>query len=61
VWMQNVSSVVFTTWAMQGLHDLMLRNRGFEALPLTASVLVANGLALTAVGLLLFRVRYSAR
>jgi len=61
VWMQNVSSVVFTTWAMQGLHDLMLRNRGFEALPLTASVLLANGLALTAVGLLLFRVRYSAR
>jgi len=61
VWMQHVSSVVFTSWAMQGLHDLMLRNRGLAALPLTTGVLAANGLAFTAIGLLLFRVRYSAR
>ena len=61
VWMQNVSSVVFTTWAMQGMADLMLRDRGLEALPLTTSVLVANGVGFTALGLALFRVRYSAR
>jgi ABC-type multidrug transport system permease subunit len=61
LWMQNVSSVVFTTWAMQGLNDLMLRGRGLEALPLTASVLAANGIGLTTIGLVLFRIRHSAR
>lgn len=61
LWMQNISSVVFTTWAMQGMSDLMLRDRGLDALPLTASVLLANGLGLTALGLALFRSRHSAR
>lgn len=61
VWMQNISSVVFTTWAMQGMNDLMLRDRGLEALPLTTSVLLANGIGLTALGLALFRARHSAR
>jgi hypothetical protein len=59
--MQKVSQVVFTTWAMQGMNDLMLRNRGLDALPLTMSVLLANGLGLTALGLALFRARHSAR
>jgi ABC-type multidrug transport system permease subunit len=61
IWMQKVSQVVFTTWAMQGMNDLMLRNRGLDALPLTMSVLLANGLGLTALGLALFRARHSAR
>src|SRR5262249_1214949 len=61
LWMQKVSSAVFTTWAMQGMADLMLRERGLEALPFTTSVLVLNGVALVAFGLVLFRVRYSAR
>jgi len=61
VWMQNISSVVFTTWAMHGMADLMLRDRGLEALPLTTSVLLANGVGFTALGLALFRARYSAR
>src|SRR5262249_60531666 len=53
LWMQKISSVVFTTWAMQGLRDLMLRHRGLDALPVTASVLLANGIAFTALGLAL--------
>jgi ABC-2 type transport system permease protein len=61
LWMQNISSVVFTTWAMQGMQDLMLRGRGLEALPLTTSVLAANGIGLTALGLVLFRTRFLAR
>jgi ABC-2 type transport system permease protein len=61
IWMQNISSVVFTTWAMQGMNDLMLRQRGLDALPVTASVLLANGIAFTALGLALFRGRHSAR
>lgn len=61
VWMQRVSTVVFTTWAMQGMNDLVLRNRGLEALPVTVGVLVSYGLALVSMGLLLFRTRHSAR
>ena len=61
LWMQHISSVVFTTWAMQGLNDLMLRDRGLGALPWTGSVLLANGVAFTALGLALFRARHSAR
>src|SRR5215813_1796905 len=61
LWMQQISSVVFTTWAMQGMNDLVLRNRGLDALPVTAGVLLSYGLALAASGLLLFRVRHSAR
>jgi ABC-2 type transport system permease protein len=61
LWMQKISSVVFTTWAMQGMNDLMLRDRGLDALPLTTSVLLANGIGITALGLALFRVRHSAR
>jgi ABC-2 type transport system permease protein len=60
-WMQRVSSMVFTTWSMHGLRDLMLRDRGLAALPGTASVLVANGILMLAVGLALFRVRHGAR
>ncbi len=61
LWMQKISSVVFTTWAMQGMNDLMLRDRGLEALPLTTTVLLVNGIGLTALGLALFRMRHSAR
>jgi ABC-2 type transport system permease protein len=61
LWMQNISSAVFTTWAMQGMNDLMLRGRGLEALPLTTSVLAANGIGLTALGLVLFRSRHGTR
>ncbi len=61
LWMQKVSSVVFTTWAMHGLRDLMLRDRGLAALPTTTLVLIANGVAFTALGLALFRKRHSAR
>jgi ABC-2 type transport system permease protein len=61
IWMQNISSVVFTTWAMQGMQDLMLRGRGLEALPVTTSVLAANGIGLTTLGLVLFRTRFVGR
>ena len=60
-WMQRISSVVFTTWSMHGLRDLMLRDRGFAALPGTTSVLLANGLLMASVGLALFRMRHGAR
>jgi hypothetical protein len=60
-WMNNVSPAVFTTWAMRGLNDLILRERGLEAVALPVGVLVAYGAATLAVGIHLFRVRHSAR
>ena len=60
-WMQKISSIVFTTWAMQGMQDLMLRDRGLDALPVTVTILAAYGVAFTALGLALFRARHSAR
>lgn len=60
-WMSRISPIVFTTWAMRGLNDLILRDRGLEAIALPAGVLVAYGCAILGVGLRLFRVRHSAR
>jgi len=60
-WMSRISDVVFTSWAMRGMNDLVLRDRGLAAVALPASMLLAQGAALLALGLRLFRVRHSAR
>lgn len=60
-WMNRIAPAVFTTWAMRGLNDLVLRERGLEAMVLPVSVLVVYGAATLALGLWLFRVRHSAR
>jgi len=60
-WMNRVSPVVFTTWAMRGLNDLILRERGLDAVALPVGVLIAYGAVTMALGLRLFRMRFSAR
>ncbi|MFN8545486.1 MAG: ABC transporter permease [Candidatus Binatia bacterium] len=60
-WMRMLSSLVFTTWAMRGMNDLVLRNRGLEAMALPVTVMIAYGTVALAAGLWLFRVRHSAR
>jgi ABC-2 type transport system permease protein len=60
-WMNRVSPVVFTTWAMRGLNDLILRERGLDAVALPVGVLVVYGAVTMALGLRLFRMRFSAR
>jgi len=60
-WMKAIGPVVFTTWAMQGLNDLILRDRGLEAMALPVTVLFLYGAATLAVGLHLFRLRLGAR
>jgi len=60
-WMKAVAPAVFTTWAMRGLNDLVLRDRGLDAMALPVGVLLAYGAATLALGLRLFRVRHSAR
>jgi ABC-2 type transport system permease protein len=60
-WMNRVSPVVFTTWAMRGLNDLILRERGLDAVALPIGVLIVYGAVTMALGLRLFRMRFSAR
>jgi ABC-2 type transport system permease protein len=60
-WMNRVSPAVFTTWAMRGLNDLILRERGLDAVALPVGVLIVYGAATMALGLRLFRMRFSAR
>ena len=60
-WMQRVSPVVFTTWAMRGMNDLVLRDRGIAALGEPALILFLYGLVALALGIGLFRARHSAR
>ena len=60
-WMSRISDLVFTSWAMRGMNDLVLRDRGVVAIAAPAGLLVANGVLTTAIGLRLFRTRHSAR
>ena len=60
-WMSRISGVVFTSWAMQGMNDLVLRDRGVAAVLRPSLLLLANGTATTALGLWLFRKWHSAR
>lgn len=60
-WMERIAPVVYTTWAMVGLNDLVLRDRGLAALATPVAVLAAYALAVLAIGLRLFRARHSAR
>jgi hypothetical protein len=46
---------------MRGLNDLVLRDRGFEAIALPVTVLVAYGTVTLVAGLGLFRLRHGAR
>jgi|RhiMethySRZTD1v2_1073278.scaffolds.fasta_scaffold33995_7 ABC-2 type transport system permease protein len=60
-WMKAIAPAVLTTWAMRGLNDLILRDRGLDAMVLPVGVLLAYGAATLALGLWLFRLRHSAR
>ncbi len=60
-WMRDISGVAYTAWAMRGMNDLVLRDRGWEAMLVPVSALFTFGLGMLAVGLVLFRSRHSAR
>jgi ABC-2 type transport system permease protein len=60
-WMRNISPIVFTTWAMRGMNDLVLRNRGVGAMLQPFAVLMTYGLVTLVIGVRLFRARHSAR
>jgi len=60
-WMRDISPIVFTTWAMRGMNDLVLRGRGLTAVLEPVAVLTVYGLVTLAIGIWLFRTRHSAR
>jgi linearmycin/streptolysin S transport system permease protein len=60
-WINRISPAVFTTWAMRGLNDLILRQGGLKEVALPVTVLLVYGTVTLALGLWLFRVRHSAR
>jgi len=54
-WLQQVAQVSFTTWAMEGFHDVMLRERGtLDILP-GVGVLFAYGAVCLAGGVRFYR------
>jgi ABC-2 type transport system permease protein len=58
-WMRSIALAFPTTWAMDAFNDLMLRGRRAEAVYESVAVLFAHGVVYLAIGLVLFRRRYS--
>lgn len=54
-WLQRVAFATPTAWAMDGLGDLVLRERAMRELAPTVGVLIAYGLACLGVGARLYR------
>ena len=54
-WLQDVARLTLTAWATEGIHDLILRERGFVDVLPTLGALVAYGLVGAALGLRLYR------
>jgi ABC-2 type transport system permease protein len=49
-WLQQVAQLSFTTWAMEGFHDVILRDRGVLGVLPGIGVLVAYGTVCLAAG-----------
>jgi len=60
-WLQRVAPAAYTTWAMRGMNDLVLRDRGLAALAQPLAVMAVYVLISLPVGLLLLRKRHGAR
>ena len=54
-WLQQVALLSFTTWAMEGFHDVILRDRGVLDILPGVAVLVAYGAVCLAAGVRLHR------
>ena len=60
-WLRTLGECFFPTWAMYGMTDLILRDRGLEAVTLPTAILLGQGALLLAGGLWLFRRRQVRR
>lgn len=60
-WMRDLQPWVYTSWAMAGMNDLVLRDRGLDAIQGSVSILFGYGVVALIIGMRLFRARHSAR
>ena len=60
-WMRALSEGFFTTWALRGMNDLVLRDEGLAGIGDVLGVLALFGTFTLVLGLWLFRSRHSAR
>lgn len=60
-WMQTFGSALYTTWALRGMNDLVLRDRDLAALATSLAVLSLHTLLAFAVGLPLYAARQRSR
>lgn len=60
-WMQRLSPAFFTTWAMRGLTDIVLRSRDLAEIARPVLMLFLEGLVMLGVGFALFRARFASR
>jgi ABC-2 type transport system permease protein len=58
-WMRSVALALPTTWVMEAFNDLMIRGRRADAAYLPTGVLLGFGAVYLALGLALFRRRFS--
>ncbi|MEO8605288.1 MAG: ABC transporter permease [bacterium] len=61
IWLQRLGQCFFPTWAMYGMTDLILRDRGFAAALVPIAVISVQGVLCLAVGLWLLRRRHARR
>lgn len=60
-WMRQFAPFVFTTWAMRGLTDLVLRNRDLVQIAWPVGMLLLEGAVMFVLAMRLFRSRYASR
>ena len=60
-WMRTLGTIAFPSWAMRGVTDLVLRDRGFAAIAGPAGIVVVQGMILMLAGVWLFRARAAHR
>jgi ABC-type multidrug transport system permease subunit len=57
-WLRVLGQLFFPTWVMYGMTDVILRDRGVEAILVPLAVTAAQGALLLAIALHLFRARH---
>jgi hypothetical protein len=54
-WLSGISHAFFTPWAMDGIHDVILRDRGLADVAPALGVLTAYGAGSALLGARLYR------
>lgn len=60
-WMRALSPLAFPTWAMRGMTDVVLRDRGLGAVAPSAGIIALQGVLMLGLGMFLFRAQFARR